>query len=98
MYPDKFVSTVGDVPEVEHWAIIQTDGVHIPGDERSRTNPGHGYPAHTQNYISYRAYLTEEKLMLAIKELEDTKYGKKDYKVIKVTPMKVAINVSVALK
>lgn len=34
-----------DIPKKEHWAILDFVTVHIPGDERSRTNPGHGYPA-----------------------------------------------------
>lgn len=31
------------------WIIITTDSVYIPGDERSRTHPGHGYPASYDN-------------------------------------------------
>ena len=44
------------LPETEHWAIITTEQIYIDGDERSRTNPGHGYPAHTVENISYEAF------------------------------------------
>ncbi len=27
--------------------IVVKGSYHVEGDERSRTNPGHGYPAHT---------------------------------------------------
>ncbi len=94
-YPDKFVHQAGDIPDVEHWAIFQTDGVFIPGDERSRTNPGHGYPAETRNFISYHAYLTKEKLVQTITELEQEK---KTYKLAKITPIKVMKTVSIELK
>jgi len=34
--------------------IIEQVSVYIPGDERSRTHPGHGYPATTETYNSIR--------------------------------------------
>lgn len=33
------------------YAALVSKSVSIPGDERSRTNPGHGYPAHTETYL-----------------------------------------------
>lgn len=35
--------------------VFDTQTIHHEGDERSRTNPGHGYPAHTEtiNTITY---------------------------------------------
>ncbi len=29
------------------FAVVYVETHHVAGDERSRTNPGHGYPAHT---------------------------------------------------
>lgn len=52
----KYCKSVSDIPKTSHWAILYTTTVHIPGDERSKTNPGHGYPEHTEihwNYISF---------------------------------------------
>jgi len=98
MYPDKFINDPKGIPDTEHWAIIVQDSVHIPGDERSRTNPGHGYPAEVRNFVAYHLYLTEEKLLKAIEELEEGRYGKSEYKVIKVTPMTVKRTVSINLK
>jgi len=51
-----FVNTPNDIPSGEHWAIITGSSVFIPGDERSRTAPGHGYPEHTEHYIRYEAF------------------------------------------
>ncbi len=60
-YADKYVHNVADVPKVEHWAIMRGSTVHIPGDERSRTNPGHGYPAENKPVMEYEVYLTTDK-------------------------------------
>jgi hypothetical protein len=32
------------------YLIVEEVRVHIPGDERSRECPGHGYPASTETY------------------------------------------------
>lgn len=100
MYADKYVRTTADVPNTEHWAIFTTDGIYVPGDERSRTNPGHGYPARTENFISYEAYLTEEKLLQAIKELEEPRYAgtRKEYRVAKITPLKIKKEMSISME
>lgn len=99
MYADKYARIVADVPDEVHWVIIKNDGVRIPGDERSRTNPGHGYPEHTQNYLSYEVYLTQEKLLEAIKELEKPHYGgnRTAYKVLQVTPVKVKTELKISV-
>lgn len=52
---------ISGIPEREHWAIIEEVNVTIPGDERSRTNPGHGYPEYTETYHRYSAFTTKEK-------------------------------------
>lgn len=48
-----------DVPNVPHWVVITGTQIHVPGDDRSRVSPGHGYPATTEYFIKY-AYFTNE--------------------------------------
>lgn len=50
----KTASSPSDIPEGHHFAIVlfKQSSVHIPGDERSRTNPGHGYPERTETYTT----------------------------------------------
>lgn len=43
---------------MDRYAIIQTERFDVPGDERSRTNPGHGYPAHTVTSETIRTFPT----------------------------------------
>ena len=33
------------------YSVLIKNSVTIPGDERSRTNPGHGYPESTHEYL-----------------------------------------------
>jgi hypothetical protein len=52
-------SSAKDIPEGSHWAILEFDSIFIPGDERSRTNPGHGYPEHTETSVRYIVFCDE---------------------------------------
>jgi hypothetical protein len=51
-----------DVPDVPHYAVIiySTTSVYVPGDERSRTNPGHGYPEHTETSDTFEHWVTKD--------------------------------------
>lgn len=50
------------IPTGEHYALITVGSIFIPGDERSRTNPGHGYPDHTEETVDYEVCSGEEEL------------------------------------
>jgi hypothetical protein len=95
MSPDKRPYEVSHIPDVEHWVIMMNDSVYIPGDERSRTNPGHGYPAETRKFLRYEVYLTEEKFLQVIKELEIK--NEKNYKALKVTPLTVKKEITISV-
>lgn len=73
----KVVNGPADVPEGHHFAIIvfKTQSVHIPGDERSRTNPGHGYPASTETFhtTEYSVTSNRDEWMNEIRRLEKDK-------------------------
>lgn len=49
----KFCDKPSDIPDGHHYAIIEFRKIHVPGDERSRTNPGHGCPAHDEKVTSH---------------------------------------------
>jgi hypothetical protein len=98
------VESPDQIPSKEHFAVLifRTSSIHVPGDERSRTNPGHGYPAHDVTHSSYEywAVKDEKSLKEAIEFLEERmrersweKVG--PYQAIKVTPMKVTTKVEV---
>lgn len=62
------VDDISKMPAGEHWAILQNESIHVPGDERSRTAPGHGYPEHTEKSLSYTAYFTFEEFENELKK------------------------------
>jgi hypothetical protein len=55
-----------NIPKTEHYAVLRNNvrTIHHEGDERSRTNPGHGYPAYTETItsIDYLVFETKEEL------------------------------------
>lgn len=60
IYADKYAGRIADIPQKEHWIIFRQSSYYTEGDERSRTNPGHGYPASTTDYLAVEIYYTEE--------------------------------------
>ncbi len=90
-----FCSKESEVPTVMHFAIIVFSSVHIPGDERSRTNPGHGYPAHDEPTLSYEAFMDEYAWIEAIEK--HTKNNTK-FRAMKVHPVAVTTEVRVLVK
>ena len=100
----KRVSSPDDMPPGKHFAILifKTSRTHVPGDERSRTNPGHGYPAHdvTNKSYEYWAIGTEKNLREAVEFLEERKREERwkqadPYQVVEVKPVKVETRIEV---
>ncbi len=56
----KLVRRISDVPKGEHWVILENTSYFIPGDERSRTSPGHGYPESTEHAMNYYVFDNED--------------------------------------
>jgi len=44
------------------YAVIIKSSYHVRGDERSRTNPGHGYPAHNVDYKEIIFFDSEDEM------------------------------------
>lgn len=71
-----------NAPRKPHFAILvfKTESVWVPGDERSRTHPGHGYGEHTETFNSsdYYAYENRAEWEKAVQELYLEKQGRTD--------------------
>ena len=52
----KTVHSPRDIPKEDHYAILTFGSIYIPGDERSRTNPGHGYPGGSEPTTTYTSF------------------------------------------
>jgi hypothetical protein len=67
-----YVRNPEQVPACEHWVIIK--GSSYTTESVGEWAPGHGYPASTEHYIEYIAYLNKEEFEAAFaKELLSTK-------------------------
>ncbi len=93
-----FVSTSDKMPKGPHWAIITFDSMYVEGDERSRTNPGHGYPAHTKEFVSYQAFTDESEWKKAVERLANPKFGRPEpFTAMHVVPATVTTSVNVSV-
>ena len=91
----KYTKTKSDIPSEPHWAILKPNHTYVPGDERSRTNPGHGYPAHTVSAWDYIVYDNEEEWREEIVKLTNSKYGERDFVALRAMPAKISTKVQV---
>lgn len=82
------------IPDTEHWATIIVHQTYIEGDERSRTNPGHGYPGHYQETTEYQAFTNFEDFEAEVSRLT---LNRRAFKAVKVKPLKVETKISVEL-
>jgi hypothetical protein len=89
------ISTADKKVNEPHWAILTFEQRYIPGDERSKTHPGHGYPGGTENYCSCRAFLNEADWKAEIETLMKSTYSSKNFQAMYVVPAKITTNISV---
>lgn len=87
------------IPSVPHYAVIvqSTSQVWHEGDERSRTHPGHGYPAgyETIHKIEYEAF---ENIEDVARWVANPRNAAKNYTIINATPMRAETKIVVNVK
>lgn len=64
-----YITDPMQIPAGEHYAILFSKSTFIPGDERSRTNPGHGYGPETIKSWDYVIYPNRQEWEKEIAEL-----------------------------
>lgn len=94
----KYINTKTAAISEPHFAALVFSSIHIPGDGRSQTNPGHGYPAENKPIIQYIAFDSREEMEKWVTREESRKHGKDDYQIIEVQPMQVEIKATVSVK
>lgn len=93
----KWVSRKSDMPTGDHYAIMEFDSITIPGDERSRTNPGHGYPESTEHFVRYIAFTDKTEWEQEIQNRTNAKYGRNDFVAAFVKQATISTTVNVAV-
>jgi hypothetical protein len=93
------IKAPSDIPRVPHLAalIFKSRNIYHEGDERSRTNPGHGYPAHTEtiNTIEYVAFKDDEELKEWVTKMETQTLSKPLYQLIEARPLTARVTAQV---
>lgn len=80
----------------EFYAAFIQDSYTVPGDERSRTNPGHGYPEHTVTNTIVREFADEAELKRWVEGQTKSVYSPK-YRIVRCTPVQVTTEVKINL-
>lgn len=80
----------------EFYAAFIQDSYTVPGDERSRTNPGHGYPEHTVIHTTVREFGSETELKQWVAQQSKSVYSPK-YRIVRCTPVQVTTEVKINL-
>lgn len=86
-----YVHKPSDIPSFDHWAVIEGSSYWTPGDERSRTNPGHGYPESTTQIVNYIVFTDEAEFKEYAKE---SLLQRKSFRAIKVQSLTFELDVS----
>lgn len=85
------------VPQSPHFQILVFGSIYVPGDERSRTNPGHGYPASNEPTISLQVFTLNQHAEFEA-EVARLERNKERYVAQRVEPFNVKVNVSLTLE
>lgn len=93
------VGSVSELPTEPYFAVIKFGSIYIEGDERSRTNPGHGYPGHSQTTIEYYIFKDKASWEKYIDKLIHPTYGnpEKNWQAVYVTPAMVQTKTQVVI-
>jgi hypothetical protein len=95
----KWIHNKSEVPKEPHFAIIEFSQYYVEGDERSRTNPGHGYPGHSESKCEYIVFDNELEWKADIDKRMTSPYGNKDnFVAIRATPATIGLHTSVNIK
>lgn len=89
-----YVSTLDKLPKTTHFALIEQATVYHEGDERSRTHPGHGYPAYSENVLRYQAFDTKQQLLQAVSTLINSNAK---FAVMEVKPLQTRTNLQISV-
>lgn len=80
------------------YAVIIERSIHHEGDERSRTHPGHGYPAYTETVHDFKEFKNEAEFRAWIEREESSKYRSTRYRPIAFKPVEIKKNISFDIK
>lgn len=84
--------------KIMKYAAIIMVTEHIPGDERSKQWPGHGYPAHTVERTTIKKFKDLAEVEEYVRREDESKYGKDNYILIQYEELVVKKTVSLEIQ
>lgn len=104
----KKIKNSDSFPTFEHYGLIifKTTNINHEGDERSRTNPGHGYPAYSETVNNFEYFYSDKnsvngkyELETELKRLYTEKPGRQDFVCFESSgKLDVRTNVSISVR
>ena len=91
----KYCHNKNDVPTTAHYAIVEFSSYTIPGDERSRTNPGHGYPESTGYAATYIAFTDRVEWEKEVASRAAKVFGDHNFVAMYVNPARTLLDVRI---
>lgn len=91
----KYCDSPASVPASPHYAAIVFETIWIPGDERSRTNPGHGYPEHSESTSKYIVFANKQEMEDWVKRQVANKYTDRNFTIIEAFPKTITTSVQI---
>ena len=92
-YPKK----VSELPNEEFFVILKPTATLVPGDLRSQTNPGHGYPAHEVKNWDMEVFTDREEWELEVIRLQTARHGRNEFKAARMIPARIKTTVNVGM-
>lgn len=89
------VTNKARMPKGPHWAIVTYGSVYHEGDQRSIDNPGHGYPAYSEEIVNYQAFENEDDWK---EQIRDYTIRKETFSAMHVNPAKITTEVNVEIQ
>ena len=77
------------------YAAIGSDTIHHEGDERSRTRPGHGYPAYSETVTTMKEFKTLEDML---EHYRSNMHSYKTFRYIQFEDVELVADISVRVK
>lgn len=78
---------------MDYYAAFTKESYYTEGDERSRTNPGHGYPGGMTEYTGVKKFKDKEEMEEWVKYMD--RIENHHYELVMCTPMKVLKTVKI---
>lgn len=77
------------------WLIVTSDTIHHEGDERSRTHPGHGYPAYSEEVDRIQRFTDYKEFLYKVEQLL---LNKKKYSAYEAKPLIAKLNFTMEIE